>query len=109
MPKGTRTRRMAPAYDPLAIYQRSDGTRAFTNAKLQSAIDLALSKVTGDEPFLAVAHHVYNQDGTQVENVTKASFYVRLAKGLSVSCGGYKDWTKPKAHGVGAEIIWRPK
>jgi hypothetical protein len=107
MPK--RTRSTAPVYNPLAIYERPDGTRAFTNAKLQSAIDMALSKARDDEPFLAVAHHVFNQDGTQVENVTKASFFVRLPKGLSIACGGYKDWTKPKAHGVGAEIVWRPK
>jgi hypothetical protein len=113
MPKETTRRTRTPRssgtlYNPLAQYQRPDGTRAFTNNVLQSAIDLALAKANPDDPFLAVAHHVYNQDGTEVENITKASFFVRLPAGLSLACGGYKDWTKPKAHGVGAEIVWRP-
>lgn len=107
-PRRPRTPRSSTLYNPLAQYERPDGTRAFTNNVLQSAIDLALAKAEPRDPFLAVAHHVYNQDGTRIENVTKASFFVRLPAGLSLACGGYKDWTKPKAHGVGAEIVWKP-
>lgn len=106
----TRTPRLGGTlYNPLAQYERPDGTRAFTNNVLQSAIDAALARARDEDNFLAVAHHVYNQDGTQVENITKASFFVRLKGGFSLACGGYKDWTKPKAHGAGAEIVWRPK
>ena len=96
-----------PPYNPLATYEAPGGLRRFSNSKLQSAIDDAIASV-GDAQFVAVAHHLYEQDGTQVENVTKVSALVRMQDGkFSLAVAGYKDWTKGSL-GAEAKAIWKP-
>ncbi len=97
----------AAPYNPLAKYKTADGIAKFSNTKLQSAIDDAIAAMGLDDHFAAVAHHVYNQDGTAVENVTKVSAVVRVKGGFSLAVAGYKDWTK-NALGAEAKIVWKP-
>lgn len=97
----------AKPYNPLASYEAPGGLRRFSNAKLQSAIDDAIASA-GDAHFVAVAHHVYEQSGEEVENVTKVSALVRLADGkFSLAAGAYKDWNKGDL-GAEAKVIWKP-
>ena len=97
---------IAKPYNPYATYDQG-GIRKFTNAKLQSAIDDALA-AAGDSHFVVVGHHEFNQDGSQVENVTKVSALVRMADGkFSVAVAGYKDWTKGDM-GAEAKVVWKP-
>jgi hypothetical protein len=93
--------------DPLKLTE-SGPLRRFTNPYTQAALDSALSEITAGDPVAVVAHHVYNNDGTRIENVTKLSIVARLPAGFSVMAAGYKDWTKGD---IGAEgkIVWRPK
>jgi len=95
-------------YNPLSVWQDPNGVRKFSNAKLQSAIDDAIA-ASGDSHFVAVAHQVYNQNGDQIENVTKVSLLVKLdsAGKFSIAAGGYKDWTKGDL-GAEAKVIWKP-
>jgi hypothetical protein len=94
-------------YNPLATLELPGGLRVFSNTKLQSAIDSAIASMSPDDHFVAVAHHVYNQNGDVIENVTKVSAVVRLPKGFSVAVAGYKDWAKGDLGGE-AKAIWRP-
>lgn len=95
-------------YDPLAVWESSDGIRRFTNSKLQGAIDDAFNAAKAtDKPFVVVAHQVYNQDGSTVENVTKISAFVKVGDSLSMAVGGYKDWTKGDL-GAEAKVVWTP-
>lgn len=89
----------------LATYQ-SGQIRRFSNLQIQAAVDSALAEAKPEDKVVVVAHHVYNSDGTVVENVTKLSAMVRLPAGFSLMAGAYKDWTKGD---IGAEgkIIWR--
>jgi len=96
-----------PPYNPLAKFKTADGLAKFSNTRLQSAIDDAIAAMGPDDHFAAVAHHVYNQDGTAVENVTKVSAVVRVKGGFSLAVAGYKDWTKD-ALGAEAKIVWKP-
>lgn len=96
----------ATPYNPLAKYTTPDGLKRFTNAKLQSAIDTAIASA-GDAPVVVVAHHLYEQNGSAVENVTKASILVRLPHGFSLMAGGYKDWSKGDL-GAEAKLVWKP-
>lgn len=94
-------------YNPLATYTAPNGLRRFSNAKLQSAIDDAIASA-GDSPFVAVAHHVYEQNGVEVDNVTKVSALVRMQDGkFSLAVGAYKDWTKGDL-GAEAKVVWKP-
>lgn len=92
-------------YNPYAIREQN-GIRTFENAKLQSVIDDAVQAV-GDRHFAAVAHHVYHNDGTVVENVTKVSLLVKVGGGFSLAAGAYKDWTSGDL-GAEAKAIWVP-
>jgi hypothetical protein len=94
-------------YNPLATYEVG-GLKRFTNAAVQSAVDSALAEMKPEDNVVVVAHQVYNQDGTAIENVTKVSAVVRLPHGLSILAGGYKDWTKGSL-GAEGKIIWKPK
>jgi len=95
------------AYNPLATYEAPSGLRRFSNSKLQSAIDDAIASA-GEAHFVAVAHQVYQQNGDQVENVTKVSALVRLQDGkFSLAVGAYKDWTKGDL-GAEAKVVWKP-
>lgn len=82
--------------------------RRFANAQIQAAIDSALAEAKPEDSVVVVAHHVYNNDGTVVQNVTKLSALVRLPAGFSLMAGAYKDWTKGD---IGAEgkIVWKPQ
>jgi hypothetical protein len=82
-----------------ALYD-SGGIRRFSNLKIQSAIDSALAESKPEDKVVVVAHHVYNNDGTVVENVTKLSALVKLPGGFSVMAAAYKDWGKGD---IGAE------
>lgn len=94
-------------YNPLATWEAPGGLRKFSNAKLQSAIDDAISSA-GDAHFVVVAHQVYEQNGAAVDNVTKVSALVRTSDGkFSLAVGAYKDWTKGNL-GAEAKVIWRP-
>jgi hypothetical protein len=90
----------AVPYNPLAKYETGAGARRFTNAKLQSAIDDAFAALPADKSVAAVVHHVYNQDGTAVENVTKVSIVARGPFGSTIMAAAFKDWTKGD---IGAE------
>ena len=94
------------AVDPLKLYA-SGPFRRFTNPYTQAALDSALGEVSADDPVVVVAHQVYNNDGTKIENMTTLSAVVRLKGGFSIMMGGYKDWTKGD---IGAEgkIVWKP-
>lgn len=95
------------AFNPLATYQTPGGLRKFSNSKLQDAIDDAIASA-GDAHFVAVAHQVYHQDGTAIENVTKVSALVRMQDGkFSLAVGAYKDWTKGDL-GAEAKVVWKP-
>jgi hypothetical protein len=92
----------------LSTYE-SGPFRRFSNPYTQAALDSALIEMSPDDPVVVVAHHVYNDDGTQVENVTKLSAVARLPNGgLSVMVGAYKDWSKGDK-GVEGKIVWRPR
>ena len=94
-------------FNPLSTWQTPGGIRKFSNAKLQSAIDDAVASA-GDAHFVVVAHQVYQQDGTAIENVTKVSALVRMADGkFSLAVGAYKDWTKGDL-GAEAKVVWKP-
>lgn len=93
--------------DPLSTYQSGD-VRRFSNLKLQAAIDSALAEAHPDDKVVVVAHHVYNADGSVVENITKVSALVRLPAGFSLMAGGYKDWSKGDL-GAEGKIVWKPK
>lgn len=92
--------RMNPMSFP--VVQRG-GLRMFDNPRIQQAVDAALSELEareGTKNWAAVVHHVYNADGTEVENVTKVSVAVKIGDSWSIAAGAYKDW----AHGdLGAE------
>jgi hypothetical protein len=94
--------------DPLAVYQ-SGPFKRFTNPYTQAALDSALAEADADDPVVIVAHHLYNTDGTKIENRTMLSAVVRLPAGLSLMVGGFKDWTKPLDQGVEGKLIWKPK
>ena len=96
-----------PPIIPFPLTRGPDGIKRFSNAKIQSAIDSALSEASPDDKLVIVAHHVYNDDGTRVENITKLSALYRLSKGFSVVAGSYKDWAKGDL-GVEGKIIWKP-
>jgi hypothetical protein len=83
-----------------------NGIKRFENTKLQSVIDDAV-KAVGDKHFAAVAHHVYREDGTQLENITKVSLVVRVGDSFSLAAGAYKDWVKGDL-GAEAKAIWTP-
>lgn len=91
----------------LATYQ-SGSIRRFSNLQIQAAIDSALAEAKPEDSVVVVAHHVYNSDGTKVENVTKLSALVRLPAGFSLMAGAYKDWTKGDL-GAEGKIIWKPQ
>jgi hypothetical protein len=91
----------------LATYD-SGGVRRFSNLKIQAAIDTALAEATDADKVVIVAHHVYNTDGSVVENRTMMSALVRLPAGFSVMAGGFKDWTKGEL-GVEGKIVWKPQ
>lgn len=94
-------------YNPLSTWQTPGGLRKFSNAKLQDAIDDAISSA-GDAHFVVVAHQVYHQDGASIENVTKVSALVRMADGkFSIAVGAYKDWNKGDL-GAEAKVVWKP-
>lgn len=96
-----------PVYNPLAVWEDANGVRRFSNAKLQSAIDDAIAASDGST-FTAVAHHVYEQNGDKIDNITKVSAFVKMADGkFSLAVGGYKDWAKGDL-GVEAKAIWKP-
>jgi hypothetical protein len=87
-----------PVYNPAAL-REVNGIRTFANDKLQSAIDEAVKALDG-KIVAAVAHHIYRNDGTEIENITKVSVAVRIGDSWSIMAGAYKDWE----HGdVGAE------
>lgn len=88
-----------------ALRDLPSGIRVFENAKLQSAIDQAAAALGSDKTYAAVAHHVYRDDGTRIENVTKVSFIVRGPAGISVAVGAYKDWSGGD-QGAEGKIIW---
>lgn len=90
---------LLPTYD-------SGGVRRFSNLNIQAAIDSALAEAKPEDKVVVVAHHVFNTDGTVVENVTKASILVRLPAGFSVMAGGYKDWSKGSL-GAEGKIVWK--
>lgn len=83
--------------------------RRFTNPYTQAALDSALAEVSDADPVVVIAHHVYNADGTKVENKTMLSAVVKLPAGFSLMVGGYKDWTKPLDQGVEGKVVWKPK
>lgn len=83
-----------PIYNPLAKWEDPNGIRKFSNAKLQSAIDDAFKALPADAHAAFVAHHVFNQDGTAVENVTTVSAFVKGPAGFTLAVAGYKDWSK---------------
>jgi hypothetical protein len=91
--------------DPFALQYNQQGLGTFVNPKTQAAIDLGLAELEPGKTFAAVAHHVYDNDGTRIENVTKVSFVVRLPEGFSVQAGAYKDWQHGD-HGVEGKIVW---
>lgn len=99
---------LAAAYDPLATYERFD-IRRFTNAALQEEMASILADMRDTETVAVVGHHIYNQDGTRVANVTKLSAVVRDpfgVKGFSLMAGGFKDWTSRES-GAEGKIVFR--
>jgi hypothetical protein len=86
----------------------SNGVQVFENPFTQSALDRAISQLAADPNahFAAVAHHIYDNNGQRVQNVTKVSFVCRLPAGFSVAVGAYKDWSKGDA-GVEGQIAFR--
>jgi hypothetical protein len=92
---------MPPAtYNPLAKWEDANGLRKFSNAKLQGAIDDAFKALPADAHSAIVAHHVYEQNGLEVENVTTVSIFLKGPAGFSLAAAGFKDWTKGT---IGAE------
>ena len=89
-----------PLYNPLAKWEDANGIRKFSNVKLQGAIDDAFKTLPPDKHAAIVAHHIYNQDGSEVENITKVSIFVKGPAGFTLAAAGYKDWSKGS---VGAE------
>lgn len=93
--------------DPYSLYQ-SGPFRRFMNPYTQAALDSALSEASPEDPVVIVAHHIFNTDGTAIENKTMLSAVVRLPAGFSVMVGAYKDWTKPLDQGVEGKLVWKP-
>lgn len=96
----------------LAVTEKN-GIRRFSNARLQAALDSAIAEMGPDDHVAVVAHHVYHDDGTEIENVTVLSAVVRPPKDskfkdVSIMVGGFKDWTKGDL-GAEAKVVWKPK
>ncbi len=89
------------------LVQGTDGLRRFSDTRIQTAIDSALAALEPGKSLAVVAHHVYHNDGTAVENVTKLSLVVRLPAGFSVAAAAYKDWTSGEL-GAEGEVVWSP-
>ena len=90
------------------VYQTEDGLRRFENARIQRAVDDALAELErkeGAKNWAAVVHHVYNSDGTEVENVTRVSVAVKLADRWSIAAGAFKDWSNGEVGAEGKVII----
>lgn len=87
-------------YNPLAKWEDSNGIRRFSNAKLQSAIDDAFKVLPEGKHAAIVAHHVYEQNGDEITNVTKVSVFIKGPAGFTLAAAGFKDWDKGD---VGAE------
>jgi hypothetical protein len=92
------------AYNPLAKWEDANGIRKFSNSRLQSAIDDAFKVLPPDKNAAIVAHHVYNQDGTAVENITKLSIFVKGPAGFTLAAAGYKDWASGN-QGAEAKLV----
>ena len=95
-------------YNPLAVYEK-DGIRRFINPWLQDEMASILADMMSGETIAVVAHHLYNQDGTKVENTAKLSAVVRNPfgwSGLSIMAGGFKDWTSGEL-GAEGKIVFR--
>lgn len=87
-----------------AVRELPTGIRVFTNDKIQSAVDAAISSLDPEDRWAFVAHHVYDDNGARIENVTKVSAVVKLKDGWSIGVGAYKDWAKGD-QGAEAKII----
>ncbi len=81
---------------PLAI-----SAGKFSNEHLQAAIDEAMTRLPADKNVAIVAHQVYHQDGTAVENVTAVSVVARGPGGFTVEAAAYRDWVHKD---IGAEV-----
>lgn len=83
---------------PLQVKERTDGTRYFTNNKIQGAINNALAKLPADRKLAVVAHA--DLEGASLTTV------VKLDKKWSVQAGAYKAWKGPLS--AEAEVVWSP-
>lgn len=95
-----------PAAPSYRLAELPNGLRVFENQRIQSAVDQAISSLRDSDTWAVVGHHVYNDDGTRVENVTKLSLVVRLDAGFSVAVGAYKDW-QSGSQGVEGKVVFR--
>jgi hypothetical protein len=81
-----------------------NGLRVFENGRIQAAVDNAIASLEPGESWAIVGHHVYRDDGTVIENVSKVSVVVRLGDHFSVAAGAFQDWTKHD-RGVEGKVI----
>ena len=72
--------------------------RRFTDARIQHAIDEALSHVGADKPVAVVAH--VTLDGV------KLSVAARLGTDWTINAAAFKDWGGDM--GVDARVVWTP-
>ena len=99
-----------PTYEPkpLLPLTESSGVRFFSNSTIQRAVDEALAELSPSTPVAVVAHQVYNNDGTTVENKTTLSIAARNKDGKwSMMVAGYKDWVGGSL-GAEAKVVWKP-
>lgn len=72
--------------------------RKFSNAKIQAAIDDALSHVSKDKPVAVVAH-------ATLEGV-KLSAAARIGDDWTIMAAAFKDWDGNM--GAEAKVVWTP-
>lgn len=77
------------------VVQLDDGVRIFSNPHIQSVVDEAMRNMDEGDRYVIVAHHVYDNDGQRIENVTKVSAIFKLTENgkWSIGVGAYKDWS----------------
>lgn len=88
------------------LVESPTGIRKFSNEKLQSAIDDALSELSGDTKVAVVAHGIYLNDGTSLKSLATLSAAVKIGNQWSIMVAGYKDFAKGDL-GAEAKVVWK--
>lgn len=94
------------------LYERLDDDghliRRFSDERIQSAIDEAMSHIDADTPVATVAHLVVDGSGRAS---AKVSIATRFGDSVTIQAAAFADWGGGSAADLGAaaKIVWTPK